>query len=66
MITLFILFFPDWQVLPILAIYTHTLMTGDLELANSSFDYALKNLSNIEKISNTSGLVVGGSCLVDW
>jgi hypothetical protein len=56
----------DWKVLPIIALHSYIMHTGDLTIAQEQFDFLLKNKSCIESISKTSGVSEGQESLVDW
>ena len=56
----------DWAVLPIIGMWHHMMHSGDLTLATQMFDYAVANISRLESISRTSGLVENQEALVDW
>ena len=45
----------DWSVLPIIAVYGHAMHSGDLELAENSFDYLVANHSRLETLVDPSG-----------
>ena len=56
----------DWGVLPIIAVLDYTMHSGDLSLAEATFDRLLDAHARLQSISSTSGLVEGIDALVDW
>jgi len=56
----------DWAVLPIVAVYYHTLYSGDIIVAQRFYARLLSAHANLNAIAKDTGLAENVSALVDW